>query len=102
MQCISSNPNPYKSLKYAVFGPLYAGGLSNSFCHLTVHICTRIYINRLGIIMLIILMIIGVPMPATGCTVTQPNTRACCEEHAFTKGKLWYQPNGSVWCIGGV
>ena len=26
MQCISSNPNPYKSLKYAAFGPLYAGG----------------------------------------------------------------------------
>jgi len=37
MQCISSNPNPYKSVKYAVFGPLYAGGVSNSFCHLTVY-----------------------------------------------------------------
>jgi len=36
MQCTSSNPNPYKSLKHAVFGPLYAGGVSNSFCHLTV------------------------------------------------------------------
>ncbi|KAF8436670.1 hypothetical protein BGX38DRAFT_1214211 [Terfezia claveryi] len=43
-----------------------------------------------------------VPMPATGCTVAQPNTRACCEEHYFTSGKLWYQPNGKVWCIGGV
>jgi len=28
--------NPYKSLKYAAFGPLYAGGVSNSFYHLTV------------------------------------------------------------------
>ncbi|KAF8416889.1 hypothetical protein EV426DRAFT_625186 [Tirmania nivea] len=43
-----------------------------------------------------------VPMPSTGCPATGPNTRACCRENLFTKGKLWYEPDGRVWCIGDV
>ena len=40
------NLNPYKSLKYAAFGPLYAGGVSNSFYHLTVY--KILYLFTLG------------------------------------------------------